>query len=448
MAKRLDLLMTAYSSMNQYSGTVALAHEGKVVYQKSFGLADQEKSKPNTNNSLYNIGSIGKMFTSVAILQLVGQGKLKLDAPISQYLPSSNLPNADKITPVHLLTHSSGYGTYMRSKLYENAKVHTLDELIKIIAAQPLVFDKPSAGSAYSNSAFIILGRLIETASGMNWWEYFQKNIFAPAGMQSVHRYIPGEAADGKSLGYSYSASGRYVNVTNDPMPYPDGGFYATAQDLIKFIIAVQSGKLITKDMLQVMTKKYSRFDAYGWDMGLGWEMIKSGSVDLITKGGNVEGFSGEMVILPKGYTLILLSNLSTGVFDNFDDIIQGMYGLKKVEPKIAVTNYIYQQIKAIGWENIKPLMKEMVEKAGYTYNFRDYVRVAISLFDDKEYILTTSILEEIMKTNPKYIRGYDLLGQAYEAMDQKQKAIENYKMVLSLDASNDAVATKLKQLL
>lgn len=84
MVKRLDALMATYSSLNQYSGTVALAHDGKILYQKSFGLADQEKKRANANNSLYNIGSIGKMFTSVAILQLVKEGKLNLDAPIRQ----------------------------------------------------------------------------------------------------------------------------------------------------------------------------------------------------------------------------------------------------------------------------------------------------------------------------------------------------------------------------
>jgi CubicO group peptidase (beta-lactamase class C family) len=225
IAKRLQALMPSYENLNQYTGTVVLAYKGKTLFQHSYGLADREKNTLNNSNSLYNIGSIGKMFTSVAILQLVEKGKLKLDEPIQKYLPEYNLPNADKITAIHLLTHTSGYNTYMRSKEFDNSRVYSLHELVKLIANQPLKFEKPGSGSAYSNSAFVILGRMIEKASGMSWWDYYTTNIFKPAGITNVHRLTPGQKVVNKAVGYSYNAAGVYENVTSDPMPYSDGGF-------------------------------------------------------------------------------------------------------------------------------------------------------------------------------------------------------------------------------
>jgi tetratricopeptide (TPR) repeat protein len=195
------------------------------------------------------------------------------------------------------------------------------------------------------------------------------------------------------------------------------------------------------------MIKKYAHFDAFQCDMGLGWEISTVGNKELIAKGGNVQGFSGQMVILPEGYSLILLSNLSTGAFDNFADIVEGMYGLKKVQPKMASTNFIYQQIKRQSWDKIKPRMKELEEQNGYTYNFKDYVRVAMTLKEQKDYKTATAIMEEIISNNKEYVFGYDLLGQIYELLNEKQKAIDSYRKLISLDPSIDNVALKLKTL-
>ena len=142
MVNRLEKLMPEYDSLNQFSGNILLAYQGNVIYERSFGLADHDKNILNNASTQFNIGSIGKMFTAIAVMQLAEKEKLNLDDPIKFWLGEYNLPNADKITIKHLLTHQSGFGTYMRSKYFNGKQDYTLDELVKIIAQQPLLFNE------------------------------------------------------------------------------------------------------------------------------------------------------------------------------------------------------------------------------------------------------------------------------------------------------------------
>ncbi len=447
MVNRLEKLMPEYDSLNQFSGNITLAYRGQVIYEHSFGLADHNKNILNNSSTQFNIGSIGKMFTATAIMQLAEKGKLNLDNPIRYWLGEYNLPNAEKITVKHLLTHQSGFGTYMRSKYFNSKQKYTLDELVKIIAKQPLLFNEPGQDAAYSNSAFILLGRIIEKISGISWLNYFQQNIFEPAEMKNVHRYLPGEYDNRKALGYDFNAAGKFSDVTNDPMPYSDGGLYATTEDLIKFLSALQNHRLINASSFSEMTMKYGTLKAFNCEMGLGWEISKAGTIEMIAKGGNVQGFSGQIILLPEDYSLVLLSNLTTGAFDNLEDIIQAIYGLKTPQPRLSSANFIYNELKKIGWAKLQPQLKELVEKNNYSYNPHDLVSVSMALKDANELQLSVEIMHYFLNDNPKYRYGYYMLAKTYELLNDKSSAIENYKILVSLDPENDEATQRLEQL-
>lgn len=447
MVQNLEKRMIKYDSLNQFNGNILLTNREKIVYKQSFGLADQNKNILNNSETQFNIGSIGKMFTAIAIMQLAEKGKLNIDESINLWLSEYKLPNAEKITIKHLLTHQSGFGTYMRSRNFNSKQNYTLDELVKIIAQQSLLFNEPGKDASYSNSAFVILGRIIEKISGISWWDYFVQNIFQPAGMNNMHRYLPGESNPNKAQGYDFNAAGNFMDVTNDPMPYSDGGLYATSEDLVKFLSALQNHKLLSEASMAIMTQKYATLKAFNCEMGLGWEISKAGTIEIIAKGGNVQGFSGQIILLPGDYSLVLLSNLTTGAFDNLENIVQTIYGLETPEPRQSSANFIYNELEKRGWDKLKTELKEFVEENGYSYNPYDLVSVSMALKDEKNYQLSVVLLRYFLADHPNYRFGYYLLGEIYEQLNEKVNALESYERLVTLDPTNEEVVQRIKRL-
>ncbi|WP_247233463.1 serine hydrolase domain-containing protein [Telluribacter sp. SYSU D00476] len=438
MVQRLDSLLKAYEKAQQYMGTVLLAHNGEVLYNKAFGMANVANKVPAAPTDLHNVGSIGKMFTSVAIMQLVDRGELSLNEPIQTYLPEYNLPNADKITITHLLTHQSGLGLYMRAPGFDGSKDHSLDALVKLIATLPLDFETPGKGNAYSNSAFVVLGRIIEKQSGMYWLDYFQKHIFSPAGMTSTKRLLPGEASANKASGYFYTPMGEYQDVSaTDPMPYPDGGLFSTPLDLFKFSEAIRTHKILSTRMEALMLKEYGQLDMLQCKMGLGWEISETAGRKVVGKGGNVWGFSAGLNMLPDGYTLVLASNQGPAASLITDNLINCLYG-QKVEPiRMPTSNFIYQQIQAQGWESLKPRMEEVLTQNNYTLRQRDLVLLSRALADKAELKLATQILTYTTEKYPNYEVAWDVLGHVYTLQNDKANARKCYAMLLYLNPSN-----------
>ena len=237
--EQLNTLLSKYDSLNQFKGNVIVGWSGQVIYRNSFGMADYNKNISSNSKTLYNIGSVGKMFTATAIMQLSEKGKLNLDDNVDQWLREYHLPNAENIKITHLLSPTSGFGNYMLNSKYNPEKDYSLSQLVKLISKMTLEFETPGQKTSYSNSAFIILGRIIEKASGLVWWEYYLQNIFQPAKMQDVYRLMPNQPYFNKAKGYNFNAAGKFIFNTNDPVPFTDGGLYATSEDLIKFLFAI-----------------------------------------------------------------------------------------------------------------------------------------------------------------------------------------------------------------
>src|SRR6476469_7901309 len=142
IGRDLDAIVQSYGKVGIFAGTVLVAHDGKPVYEGAVGLANRETKVPNRANTRFNIGSIGKTFTAVSILQLAEAGKLKLSDPISRFLPDIPYAEKDTITIAHLLNHSAGTGNYMAHKDFAASmgKLRTVDAFLPMIYAQPPSF--------------------------------------------------------------------------------------------------------------------------------------------------------------------------------------------------------------------------------------------------------------------------------------------------------------------
>ncbi len=305
----LDKEAAALAASDKFSGTLLIAHDGKVLIEKAYGLADRESKAPNTPGTQFRIGSMNKMFTAVAALQLVEKGKLDLAAPIGQYL--TDYPNKDlasKVTLRHLLTHTGGTGDIFGPDFTrERMNLRSIGDYVKLYGDRPLRFE-PGPKAAYSNYGFILIGALIEKVSGMTYYEYVKKNIFEPAGMKSTDSLPENETVAKRSHGYM-KKDGVWVD-NKDTLPWRGtsaGGGYSTTQDLFRFAQALETGKLLRKDLLAEATRKtQSKMGGgYGYGFGVDVKPLAYGH------GGGAPGMNGSLRVLTEsGLIVVVLSNL------------------------------------------------------------------------------------------------------------------------------------------
>ena len=183
VVEKIDGVMAEYEDLDLFSGTVLVARNGDVIYAKAFGEANKDHGVPNILETRFNIGSIGKTLTGTAIMQLIEQGKIELEAPVNRYLPE--FPHGDRITIHHLLSHTSGLFNYMAHPDYrfQMARLRDIGDFLPLIYDQKLRFENPGSEFSYSNSGIVVLGAVIEKISGLSYEAYLQKHILDPAGM-------------------------------------------------------------------------------------------------------------------------------------------------------------------------------------------------------------------------------------------------------------------------
>jgi CubicO group peptidase (beta-lactamase class C family) len=248
LEQHLDELVKA----DEFSGTVLLARNGKPLFQRAYGLASNEYNVPNQIDTRFNLGSINKVFTQIAIGQLAESSKLALDDRIIKYLPDyPNRQAAEKVTIRQLLEHSSGIGDFFNEKYVAmpKDKIRRNADFLPLFAAEPLAFE-PGTKNQYSNGGYIVLGAIIEKVSTQDYYTYVREHIFKPAGMENTDSYEADASVPNVATGYTrHSGAGgdaRRNNIYTRPARGSSaGGGYSTVEDLLKFTIALQSRKLL-----------------------------------------------------------------------------------------------------------------------------------------------------------------------------------------------------------
>lgn len=318
LAARVREHVAHLKESDTYSGAVLIAHDGKIVLNEAWGMADVAGHIPNTTETQFCIGSMNKMFTAVAILQLVEQGKLALDKPLATYWP--DYPNHDlaaRVTVRELLNHTGGTGDIFTPE-YEahRLEVRTLEDYVKLFGSRPVAFE-PGTRMEYSNYGFILLGRIIELVSGESYGEFVRKHIFVPAGMLHTDSRPEADHVEGRAIGYTEGPKGLQPNAGTLPWSGTSaGGGYSTVHDLLRFAEGLQSGKLLRAESL----KEATRGGALRPDYGLGFYVLPNGGY---WHDGGAPGINGEMHVLPnRGYVLVALANRDPRMASNLVDFI------------------------------------------------------------------------------------------------------------------------------
>jgi CubicO group peptidase (beta-lactamase class C family) len=294
---------------DEFSGAVLVARHGKVLLERAWGRANREAGTPNTPDTKFRLGSMNKMFTAVATLQLVEAGKLALDDPIGKYLP--HYPNkevASKVTVRHLLTHTGGTGDIFGPEFALNRlKLRTHSDYVKLYGSRGLTHE-PGARFEYSNYGFVLLGALIEAVSGMSYYDYVRDNIFRPAGMTSTDSLPESTHVPKRAVGYMRPYPGAGWTPNTDTLPWRGtaaGGGYSTVGDLMRFAQALSSGRLISKATLAKATSPHRQH------YGFGFEVQGERALRSYGHGGGAPGMNGDLRVFPRlGYVVVGLSNL------------------------------------------------------------------------------------------------------------------------------------------
>ena len=255
VARAADAYLATLARGDRFSGVALLARRGQPFFEKAYGLADRERQLPNTNATQFNIGSINKSFTQVAIARLASEGKLALSDTVRRHLPDYPSPVADEITILQLINMTSGLGDTFNERYAEAApRLSTLADFLALFADKPLLFS-PGKGRAYSNAGYVVLGLIIEKASGQSYDDYVREHVFDPAGMASSGPSERAFTGSGRAIGYTRESEGAPPGGPDAPLhPNTDalpgksssaGGGLSTARDLLAFDRALAGGKLL-----------------------------------------------------------------------------------------------------------------------------------------------------------------------------------------------------------
>jgi CubicO group peptidase (beta-lactamase class C family) len=297
----------ALAAADEFSGAVLVARDGKVLLQDAWGLADRDAGTPVTTETLFRMGSMNKMITAVATLQLVEAGKLELDEPIGTYLPDyPDQEVATKVTIRHLLSHTGGTGDIF-GRAFDAKRLMLQDhtDYVDLYGSRGLRFE-PGSQFEYSNYGFVLLGAIIEAVSGDSYYEYVNDHIYEPAGMLATGSLPESTKVPGRSIGYIKRPGGWVPNT--DTLPWRGtaaGGGYSTVGDLLRFAQALEDDTLISAASLAQATQAQSE-ESYGFGFGISGE----GSTTSYGHSGGAPGMNGELHVYPQlGYIVIGLSN-------------------------------------------------------------------------------------------------------------------------------------------
>ncbi|HEV2799914.1 MAG TPA: serine hydrolase domain-containing protein [Pyrinomonadaceae bacterium] len=317
-ARELEAYVQKLADADVFSGAVLLAKDGKVLFEKAYGEASKDFKVANRVDTKFNLGSMNKMFTSVAIAQLVERGKLSFDDPLSKFLPEfPSKEAAQKIKIKHLLTHTSGLGSYFNKKFMESsrARFRTVNEMMTLAEGETLAFE-PGTKWAYSNTGMLVLGAVIEKVTGQSYFDYVRENIYKPAGMMNTDAYELDLVTPNLAVGYQkeYEEDGR-VRFRNNIFQHvirggPAGGGYSTVEDLLKFDMALRANKLVGAEYVRQLLSPKPDLNSpqYGYGFGVDTERRIAGH------SGGFAGISSNLdMFLDSGYTAIVMSNYGGG---------------------------------------------------------------------------------------------------------------------------------------
>lgn len=306
--QQLDGILERIYTADEPGVTVAISHQGQLVYEAAKGMADLELNVAMQPGHVLKIGSITKQFTAAAIMRLVEQGKLTPQTKVGELLPNFHEP---ELTVHQLLNHTSGLPSYTDDGDYMMGNGIRADvsavEIIALTSDQPLHF-VPGEDWRYSNSGYVVLGTIIEELSGKSWHDYIATELTSPLGLDYTGYFDEAEIVPGRVSGYMHDKEFTNAPFISMTQPHAAGAFYSTASELTRWQTALHTGQVLTADSYNQMIDASQGLNDYGY----GLDIISLRGTKMLSHGGGIHGFSAFGLWLPEHQlSVVALTNRS-----------------------------------------------------------------------------------------------------------------------------------------
>ncbi|NNE67589.1 MAG: serine hydrolase [Pyrinomonadaceae bacterium] len=440
-AAKIEEMVKKYQEYGQFNGAVLVAENGKVIHKKGYGMANMEWGIAVSPDTKFRIGSVTKQFTAAIILQLVDEGKIKLDAKMTEYLPKYRKETGDKVTIHHLLNHTSGIPSYTNGVFFRehSRDPYTVDEFVEKFTQGDLEFE-PGSKFRYNNSGYFLLGAIIEKVTGNSYADELKKRILDPLGMKNTGYDTSSPLIKNRAQGYD-KVPGGYRNAAYLDMglPYAAGSMYSTVEDLYTWDQALYTDKVLSAESKAKMFTPGLQNYGYGFSI----RDQKIGKTDKTTKiiahGGGINGFNCLLTRLVDGkHLIVILDNVSQGQYHNAmtRNVINILNGLPYDSPKMSIAEALHDTANKQGGAAAVAQYRKFKQDDPEKYDFSE------NELNNLGYQLLgagkTKDAIEIFKLNiemfPKAFNPYDSLGEAYLKAGDKINALANYKKSVELN--------------
>lgn len=331
--ERLDSLMSSIYANDNPGAAIAIVNNGKVIFKKGYGIADLDSKRPITVSTNFNIGSMTKQFTAYCILKLQSEKKLSLDDKLIKFFPDFNPKVGNAITIRNLLTHSSGivdHYDYVDKKLYKD---FTDEDVLPAIKSVDSVYFPAGTKYRYSNTAYCLLALIIEKISGKPYPEFVRDNIFRPLKMDKSEVIHPDFNISNRAFGYEAENDSFKISDVKESYFFStmgDGGIYTSIDDYLKWIKAIQSGKVINPHLIkEAQSPQFVIDSSKDISYGFGWFTAGAGDNKLDYHPGSNGGFRSIVFMKPsQKYSIVIFSNRSGIDLEELIRKIDKIYGI------------------------------------------------------------------------------------------------------------------------
>jgi CubicO group peptidase (beta-lactamase class C family) len=454
-AQKIDALLKNYYDYGQLNGAVLVAENGKVIYKKGFGMANMEWEIPNQTDTKFRIGSVTKQFTATLIMQLVEEGKIKLDAHITDYLPDYRKDTGDKVTIHQLLNHTSGIPSYTGLPGFfqnDSRDPYNVKDFVKKFASGNLEFE-PGSKFNYNNSGYFLLGAIVEQVTGKPYAQVLRERIFDPLGMTETGYDTHDPLIRKRASGYQKSADG-YTNAPYLDMllPYAAGSMYSTVEDLYKWDQALYDNKILSAASKELMFKP--GLSNYGYGFGISDRPIgkTTQKTKIIQHGGGINGFNSLFTrVVEQKSLIVILDNVGMGRYHGgiTNSIISILNNQPYDEPKKSVAETLYKTAVEKGGAAAVAEYRKLKTATGIAYDFSEgeLNTLGYQLLAKERAKDAIEVFKLNTEMFPQSANPFDSLGEAYLKDGQKELALANYKKAVELDPKNANAVLVIKRL-
>lgn len=315
---RVDAYLAERAKADEFSGVVLLARRGVPVLRKAYGLAERRFAVPNSPDTRFNLGSINKIMTQLAIAQLAEQGKLRLDDKLGRWLPDWPKESGEKITIEQLVEHRAGTTDFFndRYEQMDRSRLRHNRDYVPLFRDDSLWFE-PGTSQRYSNGGYVLLGEVIAKASGEDYYDYVREHILEPAGMKDTGWFEADDPTPNLAMGYDRGEDGKgpvRENVFTRPARgSAAGGGYSTVDDLLRFVQALTGGKLAGPE--------WTRWVLGGPKPGAAALQGPGPAPGFVWMGG-APGITASLAC-ERDWTLIVLSNLDRSMMPKLEERLE-----------------------------------------------------------------------------------------------------------------------------